>query len=33
MQMTRKEAAERLGRTVSSVNVRIWRLRQIVNVI
>jgi hypothetical protein len=33
MQMTVKEAAERLGRTVSSVNMRSWRLRQIVNVI
>jgi hypothetical protein len=33
MQMTQKDAAERLGRTVRSVNMRSWRLRQIVNVI
>ena len=33
MQMTQKDAAERLGRTVRSVNMRSWRLHQIVNAI
>lgn len=32
LQMSGREAARQLGRTVSSVSVRRWRLRQIVNV-